>query len=104
MRREQPPDAEMRLGAPFLRDEGIGGFLDTVVDEPVGALQPLDDPATARLQEMRVDLLLRPSRCTRASVVIAALCPKHASCWNASCVSMGRRCNFPTMRSTTLSV
>jgi hypothetical protein len=56
---EQPPDAEMRCGAPFLRDEGIGGFLDTVVDKPVGALQPLDHLVTARLPEMRVDLLLR---------------------------------------------
>src|SRR5215813_1832903 len=30
---EQPPDAEMRCGASFLRDQGIGGFLDTVVDK-----------------------------------------------------------------------
>src|SRR6266446_8226800 len=56
---EQPPDAEMRCGAFFLRDEGIGGFLDTVVDEPVDAPQPLDCLVTDRPPEMRVDLLLR---------------------------------------------
>src|SRR5712691_176387 len=56
---EQPPDAEMRCGASFLRDEGIGGFLDAVVDKPVGALQPLDHLVTDRLPEMRVDRLLR---------------------------------------------
>src|SRR5258705_13280216 len=59
MCREQPPDAEMRCGAFFLRDEGIGGFLDPVVDKPVGALRPLDCLVTDRRPEMRVDLLLR---------------------------------------------
>src|SRR5207245_8244483 len=56
---KQPPDAEMRCGASFLRDEGIGGFLDPVVDKPVDALQPLDHLVTDRLPEMRVSLLLR---------------------------------------------
>ena len=59
MRYEQPPDAEMRRGASFLRDQGIGGFLDTVVDKRVGGLQPLDHLVTDRLPEMRVDRLLR---------------------------------------------
>ena len=45
--------------ASFLQDEGIGGFLDTVVDKPVGALQPLDQREADRLPEMRVNLLLR---------------------------------------------
>src|SRR5207247_4954937 len=56
---KQPPDAEMRCSASFLRDEEIGGFLDTVVDKSVTALQPLDHLVTDRLPEMRVDLLLR---------------------------------------------
>src|SRR5262249_37064416 len=56
---EQPPDPEMRCGALFLRDEGIGGFLDTIVDEPVAALQPLDHLVADRLPEMRVDVLLQ---------------------------------------------
>ena len=56
---EQPPDAEMRRGASFLRDQGIGGFLDTVVDKLVGALQPLDHLVTDRLPQIRVDRLLR---------------------------------------------
>jgi hypothetical protein len=56
---EQLPDAEMGGVAAFLRDEGIGSFLDTVVDNPVGVLQPLDRLVTDRLPEMRVDLLLR---------------------------------------------
>src|SRR5437899_5248651 len=51
---KQPPDAEMRCGAFFLWDEGIGGFLDTVVDKPVGAPQPLDCLVTDRPPEMRV--------------------------------------------------
>src|SRR5262249_22247406 len=37
----------------------IGGFLDTVVDKLVGALQPLDHLVTDRLPQLRVDLLLR---------------------------------------------
>ncbi len=59
MCREQPPDAEMRCGAFFLRKEGVGGFLDPIVDKPVGALQPLDCLVTDRPPEMRVDRLLR---------------------------------------------
>src|SRR5207302_9483053 len=53
-RYEQPPDAEMRRGASFLRDERLGGFLDPVVDKPVGALQPLDHLVTDRLPQMRM--------------------------------------------------
>src|SRR6266446_9890377 len=56
---EQPPDAEMRCGVSFLRDEGIGSFLDTVVDKRVGALQPLDHLVTDRLPQIRVERLLR---------------------------------------------
>src|SRR4029453_10305823 len=69
---EQPPDAQMRCGASFLRDEGIGSFLDTVVDKPVGPPQPLDHLVTDRLPEMRVNLLLR--------------CPVHESKRRDRCV------------------
>ena len=70
---EQPPDAEMRRGASVLRDQGIGGFLDPVVDKPVGALQPFDHLVTDRLPQLRVDLLLRglvheSQRCDRGAV------------------------------------
>ena len=33
LRCEQHPYSEMGFGAQFLRDQGVGGFLDTVVDE-----------------------------------------------------------------------
>ena len=35
VRRQQPADSEMRLRPPFLRDKGIGGFLNAVVKEPI---------------------------------------------------------------------
>ena len=46
MRREQPADAQVRLGAQSFRYERIGGLLDTVVDELVRALQVLDQLQT----------------------------------------------------------
>ena len=59
VRREQPPDSKVRLGAQLFRDQRIGGFLNAVVDEPVGARQALDQFLTNGLPQSRVDLLLR---------------------------------------------
>src|SRR5207245_8439527 len=42
VRREQPSDAEMRLGAKRFRNQGIGGLPTPVVDEAVRAVRPLE--------------------------------------------------------------
>ena len=42
MRREQSPYSKVRLAAQFLRNQPIGGFLNAIVDEPVGARHTLD--------------------------------------------------------------
>ncbi len=49
----------MDLGAQCFRDQRIDGFLDTVVDEPVGARQALDQLLTDGLPQSRVGLLRR---------------------------------------------
>ena len=59
MRREQPADAQMRLGAQPFRYQRIGGLLDTVVDELVRALQVLDQLQTNGVPEIRTDVLVR---------------------------------------------
>src|SRR5262245_66073036 len=59
MRREHSPDAEVRLVAPLLRDQRIGGLLHAIVDESVGARQALDAFLAAGRPQRRVDLLLR---------------------------------------------
>src|SRR5262249_57496993 len=64
-RREQPADAQVRLAASLLRDQRIGGFLHTIMDEPVGACQALDAFLTAGRPQRRVDLLLRRPEDTR---------------------------------------
>src|SRR6202011_5159337 len=59
MRREQPSDAQVRLGARPFRYERIGGLLDTVVDELVRTLQVLDQLQTNGIPEIRMDVLVR---------------------------------------------
>ena len=59
MRHEQPSDAKVRLGARPFRYQRIGGLLDTVVDELVGALQVLDQLQAKGLPEIRTDVLVR---------------------------------------------
>src|ERR1700731_5256053 len=59
MRREQPSDAQVRLGAQPFRYERIGGLLDTVVDELVRTLQVLDQLQTNGIPEIRTDVLVR---------------------------------------------
>ena len=41
------------------RDQRIGGFLNAIVDEPVGAFQALDQLQANGLPEIRMDLLRR---------------------------------------------
>ena len=55
LRREQPADPQMRFRAPVLRDQRVGGFLHTVVDEPVGAFRTLDELLADRLPQSRVN-------------------------------------------------
>src|SRR6202163_3216356 len=59
MRHEQSSDAEVRLGAQPFRYEGIGGLLDTVVDELVRALQVFDQLQTNGVPEIQTDGLVR---------------------------------------------
>src|ERR1700675_606037 len=59
MRREQPSDAQVRLGAQPFRYERIGGLLDTVVDELVRTVQVLDQLQTNGIPEIRMDVLVR---------------------------------------------
>ncbi len=59
MRREESPDSQVRVGPRRLRDQRVGGFPDTVVHEPVGAIQALDEFQANRLPQVPVDLFLR---------------------------------------------
>ena len=42
VRREQPPYSKVRFAAQRLRDQRVGGFLNAIVDELVGARPALD--------------------------------------------------------------
>ena len=55
--REPSPDSKVRLVALRLRDQRVGGFLNAIVDEPVGAFQVLDQLQTNGLPEIRTDVL-----------------------------------------------
>jgi hypothetical protein len=49
----------MGFGAYSFRDQGIGCFLDAVVNKPIGTLQTRDEFEADSLPQIRVDLLLR---------------------------------------------
>ena len=53
VRRELSPYSKMRLVAQLLRDQRIGGFLNAIVDELVGAFQVLDQLQTNGVPEIR---------------------------------------------------
>src|SRR5947208_3543485 len=55
---EQHPYSEMDSGARFLRDQRIGGFLDTVVEKLVGIFRTKDEPCSDRCPKLPVHLLL----------------------------------------------
>ena len=59
MRREQPSDAQVRLGAQSVRYERIGGLLNTVVDELVRAVLTFDQLQANGPPEIRTDLIVR---------------------------------------------
>src|SRR5262249_62322639 len=59
MRRERPPYSKVRLAAQFLRDQPIGGLLNAIVDEPVGACHTLDQALMAGRPQSRIELPLR---------------------------------------------
>ena len=59
VRRELSPYSKVRLVAQLLRDQRIGGFLNAIVDELVGAFQVLDQLQTNGVPEIRTDLLGR---------------------------------------------
>src|SRR6516162_4081894 len=56
---QQPTDSEMRLGAPCLRDQGIGRFLNAVVDKLIRTLQKHNKLKTQSLPQIRVELIFR---------------------------------------------
>ena len=58
VRRKQPSDAQMRLGAHRFRNEQIGRFLNAVVDEVVRVFPPLQQVSANRLVQQRVNLRL----------------------------------------------
>jgi hypothetical protein len=58
VRYEQHSYSEMGFGTRFLRDQGIGGFLDTVVEEPIGIFRTKDQPCSHRFPKLAVHLLL----------------------------------------------
>ena len=57
VRREQPAYSEMSLRAQFFRDQGIGGFLDTVVEEPIGIFRAEDEACSYRFPKLVVHFL-----------------------------------------------
>ena len=59
MRRKLSPYSKVRLVAQLLRDQRIGGFLNAIVDELVGAFQVLDQLQTNGVPEIRTDFLGR---------------------------------------------
>src|SRR6202051_1223238 len=59
MRREQPSDAQVRLGAQPFRYQRIRGLLNTVVDELVRMLQALDQFQTNGVPEIQTNVLAR---------------------------------------------
>ena len=91
VRREQPADPEVRLGAQLLRDQRIGGFLNAVVDEPVGAVEALDQFLADGLPQSRVDLLLRSPEDDRQASRSRRCCRGRPAAATPFCVSAGRR-------------
>jgi hypothetical protein len=59
VRCEQHPYSEMSLSAQFLRDQRIGGFLNTVVQEPVRIFRAEDEARSDRFPKLAVHVLLR---------------------------------------------
>ena len=59
MRREQSPYSKVRLAAQLLRDQLIGGLLNTIVDEPVSACHTLDQLLMAGRPQNSIELPLR---------------------------------------------
>src|SRR3984885_6844511 len=59
MRREQPSDAQVRLGAQPFRYQRIRGLLNTVVDELVRMLQALDQLQANGVPEIQTNILAR---------------------------------------------
>src|SRR6185503_8324042 len=57
VRRESSPDSKVRLVATLLGYEQIGGFLNAIVDELVGAVHVLDQLQTNGVPEIRTDLV-----------------------------------------------
>src|SRR5262249_58516638 len=59
VRQELPPYSQMCFGAQIFRDQRIGCFLDTVVEEPVGIFQAEDETRSDRFPKLAVHVLLR---------------------------------------------
>ena len=59
VRGEQHADAQVSLGALLLRDQRVGGFLHTVVQESIRIVRTEDEAGPHRFPEMVVHLLGR---------------------------------------------
>ena len=94
----------MGLGAQVFRDQRIGGLLHAVVDEPVGAVQPLDQLLTHRLPQSRVDLLLRGPENDRKRRDLGDVAEAGQQLQRFLRFEPAGGVSLPTMRSTTLSV
>src|SRR5437762_11555689 len=56
---EQPPYSKVGLRAQFLRDQRIGCFLDTVVEERIGIFRAEDEARSERFPKLAVLFLVR---------------------------------------------
>src|SRR5689334_173961 len=59
LRRKQSPYSKVHVLALWLRDQQIGGFLNSIMDKLVGASEPHDQLLTHGLPQRCVDLILR---------------------------------------------
>src|SRR5262245_41246960 len=58
LRCEQYPYSQMGFGTRFLRDQGVDGFLNTVVKKPVGIFRTRDQSCSHRFPKPAMHLLL----------------------------------------------
>src|SRR5215471_5681056 len=58
LRCEEHAYSEMGSGTRFLRDQGVGGFLDTVVEKLVRIFRTNDQPCSHSFPKLAMDLLV----------------------------------------------
>ena len=58
LRKKQPADCQMRLGAGLFRDQRVGSFLHSVMNKLVGTIETIDQLLAQSIPQSRVYLLL----------------------------------------------